>query len=190
MWIHCRSTDSHLVSPPLRCQALSPALFCRSGWYRTGHWNIALNPEGEAGSWGACKCSSVHVCFYGRRSVHSVTCTRARGLAYAAVFMALQTHSLLPHGICLVGCVCAWLRVCEHYEGLGGGGWGGGGGGRSPLPCAWLCFAISSMRGWYLWKRIWISSQFRARERERERGAGEWGGSQRRFQELLKVVML
>jgi len=35
----------------------------------------------------------------------------ARGLAYAAVFMARQTHSELPHGICLAGCVCVCVCV-------------------------------------------------------------------------------
>lgn len=40
----------------------------------------------------------------------------ARGLAYAAVFMALQTHSVLPPRH-----LFGWLIVCvrEHYERLG-----------------------------------------------------------------------
>lgn len=41
---------------------------------------------------------------------------RLRGLAYAAVFMALQTHTALPHGICLDGCACVHVCVHELYE--------------------------------------------------------------------------
>lgn len=46
-----------------------------------------------------------------------MSCTQARGLAYAAVFMALQTHSVLPHSICLLVC-CVFLCVsgCVRYE--------------------------------------------------------------------------
>lgn len=65
----------------------------------------------------------------------------ARGLAYAAVFMALQTHSVLPPRH-----LFGWLIVCvrEHYERLGWD-WGGS---CSPLPPApgfvlpfpaWVC---------------------------------------------------
>lgn len=79
---------------------------------------------------------------------------RLRGLAYAAVFMALQTHTALPHGICLDGCACAHGCVHELYE-EGGVRESSGGGEAFPLlPRAGLCFTISSLRGWYPWKRI------------------------------------
>jgi len=183
MWILCRSTGSHLVSPsPLVTAPLVPGPLCTfvrwSGWYRTGHWNIAPNPEGEAGSWGACE--SLSVFFYGRRSVHSVGhAHRVRGLAYAAVFMAPQTHSALPHGICLAGCVCAHGCVCEHYE-----GWG------AEVP---LCPAPGFVSPFPAWGGGFRGNGFEFQANlgpEREQGVGERGGSQQRFQELLEVVML
>lgn len=63
-----------------------------------------------------------------------------------------------------------WLAVCVCVDACVRALWGVWG--RSPLLCAWLCFAISSLRGWYPWKRIWISSQFSARTRPR----GGWVG--------------
>lgn len=116
----------------------------------------------------------------------------ARGLAYAAVFMALQTHSELPHGICLAGYVCARTRVREHYEGCWVG-WGGVEGGAFPFALRLALFRHFQLEGVVSLETDLNFKPISGR-RETEGWVTEWGGSQRRFQELLgsrpTVVML
>lgn len=160
-----------------QCQARSPGFVCWSVWYRMGHWNIAPNPEGEAGSWGACK--SLIFFLWEEVCTQCGSCTRGErhGICCCFYGIADSLFELPPHGICLAGCVSAHGCVCEHYE--------RGEGLEVPLcPAPWLCFTIFSSRGWFPWKRIWISSQFkglRERGREREQGCGWMGWEPKAF---------
>lgn len=115
MWIHSRATGSHLVSPPHcrwpQCQVFPFPQLCMQEWvvqdralkYCSKPWRGM-----QAGSWGACKCLSVFF-LAGGAVCHA---HGQRGLAYAAVFMALLIHFVLPHGICLICCVHACVYAC------------------------------------------------------------------------------
>lgn len=132
-----------------------------------------LTPEGKAGSWGACKCSCLYFLMGGGLCTLCVMHT-GREPGICCCFYGTTDSLCAPPtaSVWLADCVCVCVSIMRAGVGVvvvDGG---------VPLcPCAWLCFAISSLRGWCLWKRIWISSQFKAGERTRG-----WL-SQRRFQE-------
>lgn len=148
MWIHSRSTGSHLVSPPSGARPSPPALFAQVGSTEPGNEILLLTPKARQAVGEPVSARSCFFFFMGG------------GLCTLCVM-----HTVREPGICCcfygtTDSLCApptasvWLADCvrEHYERWG---WGGGGGGGVPLcPCAWLCFAISSLRGWCLWKRI------------------------------------
>lgn len=174
MWNPRRSAGFHLVSPSsLLVPGPLSSFVCRGvGGTEPGIEILLLTLKGRKSSWGACKCLSVF--FMGGGLCGS--CAQAERLGICCCFYGTaDSHRAPPRHLLGRLRVCARLRARALWGGRGEREKSSGGGEAFPLlPRTGLCFTISSLRGWYPWKRIWISSQFRAGERETRGWVGGW----------------
>lgn len=107
MWIHSRSTGSHLVSPPSGARPSPPALFAQVGSTEPGNEILLLTLKARQAVGEPVSARSCFFFLWEEVCALCVSCTRCESLAYAAVFMALQTHSVLPPRH-----LFGWLIVC------------------------------------------------------------------------------
>lgn len=141
MWIHSRSTGSHLVSPPSGARPSPPALFAQVGSTEPGNEILLLTPKARQAVGEPVSARSCFFFFYGRRSVHSVCHAHGARAWHMLLFLWHYRLTLCsPHGICLVGWLCAWAL---WEVGLGWWWWWG----CSPLPLRLALFRHFQLEG-------------------------------------------
>lgn len=117
--------------------------FLCEGSTEPGDEILLLTPEGNAGSWGACKCSSLYFLMGGGLCTLCVIHTGQEPGICCCFYGTTDSLCAPPTAsVWLADCVC--MCVCEHYESWG---WGGGGWGCSPLPLRLALFRHFQLEG-------------------------------------------